>query len=244
MEHLQNVSISGAGRIGGGTYDQVKISGSGKVTGELECQELHVSGSASLQSNVKAGSIGISGSGHIHGNASAGTIHISGSGHVDGDLMVTQEVHISGSGKIGGLLKAETASVSGSVHIGNGAECENFTVSGACHVEGLLNVGTLEIKCKGNSQAEDIGAETVTVKKGQRNPLKIFGISLFGGDTGSLTAATIEANAVKLEVTRANVVRGGLVEIGEGCEIGRVEYTHSAIVSPNAKVGELVKIEA
>ena len=57
MEQLQNVSISGSGRIGGGTYDQVKIAGSGKVTGELECQELHVSGSASLQSNVKACSV-------------------------------------------------------------------------------------------------------------------------------------------------------------------------------------------
>lgn len=243
MEQLQNIRISGSGHIGGGAYDKVTISGSGKVTGDLECRELHVSGSANLQSNVKAGAISISGSGHIHGSASVETIRIAGSGHIDGDLIVSQEAHISGSGKISGLFKAETASVSGTIHAGNGVECETFTVSGICQIEGLLNVGTLEIKCNGSSQTEDIGAETLTVKKGRRNPLKIFGISLFGGESGSLTAATIEANVIKLEVTRADVVRGGLVEIGEGCEIGRVEYTHNVIVSPQATVGELVKVE-
>ena len=49
-----------------------------------------------------------------------------------------------------------------------------------------------------------------------------------------------DSTVVKLEYTQADVVRGRRVRIGEGCSIGRVEYSESLDALPGT-VGEAVQ---
>ncbi|GBC75956.1 hypothetical protein HRbin07_00148 [bacterium HR07] len=62
----------------------------------------------------------------------------------------------------------------------------------------------------------------------------------FGWSYGSgfLEADTIEGDEIFLENTKARVVRGKKVQIGEGCEIESVEYSESFEVAPGARVKE------
>ena len=53
-------------------------------------------------------------------------------------------------------------------------------------------------------------------------------------------AGDIEGDDVDLEYTQADVVRGRRVRIGEGCSIGRVEYSES-LDAWDGTVGEAVQ---
>src|SRR5659263_618298 len=85
-ETVGSLIISGSGSAGGGVYDAVKISGSGKITGNVECNEFHISGSGKIVVNVKASSFKTSGSSRINGDLKAETIKISGSLDIAGDV--------------------------------------------------------------------------------------------------------------------------------------------------------------
>ena len=67
-EKKGDIKISGSGSAGGGFYDEVKISGSGKITGDLDCNLLKISGSGKIDGNIKAKDIYTSGSFKSIGN--------------------------------------------------------------------------------------------------------------------------------------------------------------------------------
>jgi len=81
------------------------------------------------------------------------------------------------------------------------------------------------------SSADEIGGGKITVKK-KRNSL----LPLFKGSEGSLRAKVIEGDEVSLENTKADVVRGNKVKIGQGCEIGLVEYRSDLLEDKNATI--------
>lgn len=56
-----------------------------------------------------------------------------------------------------------------------------------------------------------------------------------------LIAKMIEGDVLDLEYTNAEVVSGGVVKIGPGCNIGRVEYLSELTVHPDATVGKVEK---
>jgi len=58
---------------------------------------------------------------------------------------------------------------------------------------------------------------------------------------GILDVEAVEGDELDLEWTVAEVVRGRVVKLGPGCKIGRVEYSESLEVSPQAEVREEVK---
>ncbi|HRU22306.1 MAG TPA: hypothetical protein P5113_06475, partial [Candidatus Bipolaricaulis sp.] len=89
----------------------------------------------------------------------------------------------------------------------------------------------------------EIGGENIDIRASSGFN---FGISLsrglrFGVGIGTLTVGEIEGDQVHLEATTADVVRGKIVHIGPGCRIGRVEYTESLDVHPEAEVREKIK---
>jgi hypothetical protein len=59
---------------------------------------------------------------------------------------------------------------------------------------------------------------------------------------GSLEADTIEGDEIFLENTKARVVRGKKIQIGEGCKIESVEYSESLEVAPGAHVKHQTKV--
>ena len=235
---MNDMRISGSGRINGGSYNDVRISGWGEVTGDLDCNDFSISGSGSVAGNLKAREA-----------------TISGSGKIGGDVDCTERLKISGSAKISGAVKcgalmvsgdcsiqqdvsAEKIRISGSSKIGGNCSAEEFRAEGIFNVGGLLNAGTVELRLHAwGSSVQEIGGEAITVSRHMHGWLS----KLIGGKY-LLETGTIEGDEVSLEGVKANVVRGRNVRIGEGCDIGLVEYSgtfeqdNDASVKSNQKI--------
>lgn len=68
-------------------------------------------------------------------------------------------------------------------------------------------------------------------------------VAIFGGrGFASLKTTSIEADSVELENTTADTVRAVDVTLGDGCDIGTVEYSGTLTVSEKAKVGNVIKL--
>ncbi len=239
-----NVSISGAGKIGGGDYGNVRISGAGRVDGDLTAEEVRISGSGKVMGSAKAREITVSGSGRFTGNVEAESFQGSGACAVEGDLKAG-EFRCSGSQRISGGLTAHYVRCSGTLAVGRNVEADVFISSGKFNIEGLLSADRVEIRLVGESRVQEIGGEKIEVRGRGETGFNVQ-ISLtrgfrmgFGG--GSLQAKTIEGDDVYLESTRAEVVRGANVRIGPGCRINRVEYSETLEVHKDAAVKEQVK---
>lgn len=77
---MENINIAGSGKISGGEYAQVKISGSGRVLGNIRCTDLRSAGSAHVEGDVEcAGQIKCAGSFRCDGRVQADELHVSGS---------------------------------------------------------------------------------------------------------------------------------------------------------------------
>ena len=92
-----------------------------------------------------------------------------------------------------------------------------MTLDGPCHVQ-------------------DIGGGLIQIKKkGAVKLTRWF-------STTKLTAQTIEGDDIYLEYTKASIVRGSQVTIGEGCDIGKVEYKMAFHQEKGAKVGQFEQV--
>ena len=237
---LNDISISGSGKIAGGEYDNIRISGSGSMTGDVIANSVHISGSGRSES-IEAEEIKASGSFHAGGRVKAGEIHVSGSAHIGGAIEAG-EIKVSGSFHANDVITAETVRVSGSMHAESGIEADNVHISGAAHVKGLLNAENIEITLNGASKINEIGCERICVKKSGSAGFSFLGIFKFNVGSRSLTANSIEATEAFLENTNCAVVRAKRACIGEGCEIGRVEYEETIEIHEGAVVKEQIRI--
>ncbi|MFQ5794394.1 MAG: polymer-forming cytoskeletal protein [Candidatus Bipolaricaulia bacterium] len=234
-----SATISGAGKLTGGVYEQVKIAGAGRVEGDLEADTVIVSGAGKIEGSVKAKELRTSGSCRVSGDVEAQSFKMAGAGHVEGKVRANQ-FKSSGSQKIGRDLKGEQIHIAGSFNVGGDVEADQFQAKGAFRIAGLLNADRIEIDLGGHSSVREIGGSKITVRRGA------FG-SLFpwGRGSGRLKVESIEGDEIHLEATRAQIVRGNRVTVGEGCEIETVEYSESlkvdtaATVRNRAKVGEV-----
>ncbi|MCX6376760.1 MAG: hypothetical protein NTU88_12130 [Armatimonadetes bacterium] len=231
-----SIRISGSGTAGGGVYDEIAISGSGKVTGDAEARSVRVSGSAHFEGSLKADSFRGSGSFKIAGDVEAKEFKCSGAGSLGGNVKA-DKLATSGSVKIEESAKVVNAEISGSAKIGGDLEGEHVRSSGVINVGGLLSADTVEMALGGNCRVREIGGERITVSSGDSRGSGFFRF-VWLCSPGSLTAETIEGDDLHLESTTAKVVRGQRVKIGPGCRIERVEYGESLQIDPDARVDE------
>lgn len=237
-----DIKISGSGTSCGGKYNEVSISGSGKINGNLECVDFKTSGSSKVIGDLKAGTIKISGSARVEGNVEVEEMKVSGSAHVTGQIKC-QSIKINGSTHIGGNLYAEEVTIAGSAHIEKNCEAECFKASGSFKILGLLNAGEVNIRIGGNCNVQEIGGEHIEVRV---SPLdnSIFRkvIDKMFNTKGELTTSLIEGDEIYLQNTNAKIVRGNHITIGEGCNIGLVEYSGEIIVAEGSVVGQQKKV--
>ncbi len=239
----RNVTISGSGRIEGGTYGTVKIAGSGKVVGDLTAEEFKAAGSAKVEGNLKAQKFEAAGSFKCEGDLEAEEAEAAGSFAVVGRLKA-KELRLAGSARAksitGGYLRA-----GGSLHVEENVEVETFRLTGAFEIGGLLSADRVEVELAGRAQVREIGGEKIVVRAGEKSLGGILSAALrfiLGpGSPRELLAETIEGDEIELEATEAKLVRGGRIKIGPGCRIERVEYTETLEVAPEAVVKEEVK---
>ena len=259
VQSRQDAIINGSGTIGTGKYDDVKISGSGRILGDIVCHEVKVSGSAKFTgkveteyfhcsgsskclSNIETQKLYVSGSLYVDGKVTGGDVDISGSFKTKNDLNV-KSISISGSMRTSGLVKAEVISVRGSLSAEKGSECEVFTAKGHLSMNGLLNAENVKITHSGFSYIPEIGGETIEISRFDDSNLftRIF-TKIFNGRTNFRTDV-IEGSAIKIDYTTASVVRGDAVTIGPKCKIDLVEYTEDVQIHPSAKVKDVKKLE-
>lgn len=224
MSEQIDMRISGSTTMPGGEYGKVRISGSGKVQGNLKCESMTCSGAAKVLGDILClGDVGISGSFQCEGNVQAKEISASGSCEVGGSLS-GDSLRISGSTKIGGGIHMGQVKCSGSVMVEGDVEGDTVKLCGKTEIKGLLNAETVEISASGLSEIGDIGGTNIFVKEdGSRHVFVFFGPSC--SRSMGLRVNTIEGDTVELENTTAKVVRGKRVIIGHGCRIERVEYS-------------------
>lgn len=233
-QQRSSININGAGTATGGSVDEVKINGSGTITSDLDCASFFCNGTSDVRGNVKAERIKVNGTASFQGNVNAGKVKVYGTCDIEGNL-TSGEVLVSGSCGIKGTVSGESIEIQGSVSIAHDCEAESFRGLGSFSVDGLLNAGTIDIELYGKARAKEIGGEKITVKQGRRFGIGKLIKSFFAG-AHELHAGTIEGDEIYLEYTRAKVVRGKNVVIGEGCEIDEVEYTSDLKISQDAKV--------
>jgi cytoskeletal protein CcmA (bactofilin family) len=237
-----DIKISGSGTSGGGRYNEVTISGSGKINGDLECVDFKTSGSSKVIGNLKAETVKVSGSARIEGNVEAVEMKVSGSSHVTGQVK-SQVLKISGSTHIEGSLYGEEITIMGSAHIEKDCEVESFKASGNFKIQGLLNAGQVNINLGGKSSVKEIGGEYIEVKVSIiDNFFFKKAIDKMFNSRGELTTEIIEGDEIYLENTNAKIVRGNKVTIGEGCNIGLIEYSGEINVSNESIVKDQKKI--
>lgn len=235
---LQDLKISGSGEAAGGKYNNVRISGSGEIRGDVECNEYHASGASALIGNLIAKKVSTSGASDIKGNVTAEEIETSGASDISGDVKA-KRIEISGASDIKGNLSAEYVEVHGASDVKGDCEAEYFEAHGGFDIGGLLNAEKIDIKVDGQCRVREIGCETINVRgtMGVSGSTTKFFKQILNHDD-RLECSIIEGDNIHLENTTASIVRANNVEIGYGCEIGLIEYKESINISTESRVKE------
>ena len=242
-----DVHISGSGRVASGNYNEIHISGSGRLDGPVWCQSCHVSGSCRDEGTLTVmDDFHCSGSFRSEGHVDCGEISVSGSAHINGNVAGREEIHISGSLKCHSLYGGEV-SISGGLNAERDVEAEEFHMSGGGEIKGLLNAEEVDICIGGITlgtalKIGQIGGSEIRIRRSKVGGLlgKLMGEKRLG--SGIVEVGTIEGDDISLEAVKADVVRGSDVEIGEDCEIRRVEFSGELTVGTGAVVLEQVRI--
>ena len=231
-----SIKISGSGSAGGGDFDQIKISGSGKISGNTTCNFFKISGSASVDGNIEMEEGHISGSAKFHNSVKANYLKISGSAKSLGSMDI-KELKVSGSLNAEQALTGEQMNISGVLKLEGDCNAETFEMNGQCKIGGLLNADRIDISLEGKSDIKAIGAETIKVTAGSygSNFIKEM-IGIFSDQSQKLFCESIEGDDIYLENTICDEVRGGRIVIGKGCQIKLVEYTGTLEVNGDAKI--------
>ncbi len=216
MEFDEHISVSGSAKISGGKLDKtIRISGSGGINGDLECNGLTSSGTLKGSGNLT-----------VHGDVSS-----SGSFNIAGFLYGNGSVDFSGSTQIGNLIRVQGALVaSGSFKAGHFVTVdEGIELSGSSNINGNLSAQkTIKIdgstKIEGNAVGENIlfGASEGSRKK---QHYRIHG-SILAKNTVDITRTLVGGD-----------IKGKDVTIGRGSEIyGNVYYVDKIEIDKKAKL--------
>ncbi len=218
-----DMKISGAGAIGAGEYDNVRISGSAKSEGLIRCKSFHASGSFS--------------GGEIECSED---FHVSGAGKFAGNIRA-KEIHVSGAIKTEGSVKGKEIKLSGAIKTGGDVEAEEIKINGEINCGGLINAEKLCVAfdSSADSKAENIGGSEITIEKGRSGG---FFCRLLKKSGKFIVSESIEGDKIDIEYTKTKTVTGKYVMIGEGCEIELLQYSENAEISPKAKIGRCEKI--
>ena len=250
--------ISGASKMPGGEYASVRISGSGKITGNLLCGTFSCSGAGKVEGDLVCRELAkSSGSTKIEGDFEANAMMVSGAFKVAGNCVIhtkaqvagklsaesdlnVSELELAGVCKVDGAVCGTAFNISGCLDVENGVEAEQFYCAGVSKIGGLLNAETVRLEASSQNKIRSIGGSVVEVlPKGGLSSL-----SIFRNAAPCLCSELVEADTITLTRSVVEVVRGGTVSIGPDCEIGVVEYSQAVHIDPSAQVRSVVRLAA
>lgn len=146
MSEKTTLKISGSGNVVSGEYADIKISGSGKIDGDIVCENLKISGSCKSLGKIQARTISSSGSFHAKNDISVENMVVSGSCNCDSNVKAQTM-------KIDGSFKTDAAYVN----------AEYLEVNGSLKNDLEINVGKLEVN--GIIKAKEIVGTEINIWK-------------------------------------------------------------------------------
>ena len=222
-EKIGDISVEGVGKVTGGRYRDVSISGAGSVKGDIQCEKMSLSGAASIKGNVQCKKL-----------------EIEGATKVEGDLY-GENISIEGVVRAKGTLKGNKISISGMVKKVQNCECDEFIASGGFSIKEYINADKVNIEIQGKCRVDEVVGEDISVSFKEKTGVEAFINSLFA-ERATLSVESIEGDNIHLEHTIAKVVRGKNITIGEKCHIQVIEYSGELNVSDKSKVSEIIKL--
>ena len=246
MEGSQNINISGTGKINGGKFGEVCISGLGQILGDVEADRIEVSGMGTFKGRTKMQRLIINGNGTVEGELEGSELIITGNFKANGSVKV-KDIRNQGRARFDADVKAENVVCSGYLGVGQNLETENFDCNGSFAIDSLLNANKVKVEINGFYYAREIGCEEIFVRCTQLTPWSFLHkiITPFLGakrELDKLTTEVLEGTVINISSTNAKIVRGNDVRIGPDCNIGEVEYSGSLEVDAQAVVGKQTKI--
>ncbi|MFD3448746.1 hypothetical protein ACFDTO_29635 [Microbacteriaceae bacterium 4G12] len=235
MKEKHNLVVNGSGNPSGGVYNKVKIRGEGTISDHIDCTSFKTHGSSSVEGNVKTNIFDVFGEAEVRGALHAESSSVYGNLEVYGDAAV-KKAKVRGMMHAHQKLTSEAVDVKGSLLVQGNVEVEQFVSDGSFEINGMLNVGTIQVGIRyDNSTADEIGGEKITARRK-------FSFLPFTKKESFLVARIIEGDEIDLEYTKAQLVRGNKVRIGPGCEIELVEYHEGYQNTSQSVVKEYKKI--
>lgn len=240
-----NFKILGENTAAGGFYNDARIVGNSVINGDLDCVTFKSTGDSKVNGNLKAESLRVTGSVSITGTMKSENVVISGNVESNGDVH-SQKLVVRGGITTEGGIKGSDVNLKGYVTVKKDCESERFKADGQLMINGLLNADDIIIKTYGQSRVSEIGGDKITIGKGSNSSvaqmIKFFFVpSNF--QNGMLEADSIEGDEIRLTHTKAKVVRGKNVVIGDGCVIDLVEYKENLHIHGRSSVKEKRKIQ-
>lgn len=232
------ISIMGDGIVGGGIVGKLWINGEGVINGDTDCHLLRCNGSALINGSLLGRLARVNGHLKVSHHAEMERIRINGSFDAGRSARISH-IGMNGDLSTGSNLFFVKGVVNGTVTVQGNIEAEQMTVRGTLNVNGSVQAGELNLKLiKQISRVNEIRGRTVTVAP------TLLAKWFHSSRRGHLNAERIEGEDIRLENTRASVVRGSRVHIGKGCIVGRVEYTETFSADAASEVKDFYKIDS
>ena len=231
-----SMNISGCGSIPAGEYEEITVSGSGKLSGLVKCTSFSSAGFSSGEHIECAEKVKNSGHLKFSGNVKAKNLSTVGDFLCGGDVNVSEEISAAGAFDVKGGVTANKLSVSGLAKIGADVETEKISINGSLKCPGLVNAESVDIRFDGKVEIGSLGGSKVVISL---NKVKKFfkRLPLLSSAMRNAKIATaIEADEIEIDNVSCPRISGRNVVIGDGCVIDLVLYSESIEISPNAKV--------
>ena len=211
-----DMRIAGRGTVPAGEYDKVSLSGSGRLFGEVSCNDFSAAGTTKGERITCTEHFKTSGTSAFSGQVKAESVRTAGSFSCGGDLVAEEELSVSGFLRVGGDLQAA------SVRIAGGLQCK-----------GTLRAARVALQADKQMHLGSITGGNVRIRRKR--------ISVFFKRRVLVTSA-IEGDALDLQFVTTPRVTGGTVIIGKGCRIDLVQYREKVEIAPGTQIGKVEKI--
>lgn len=220
---LRDVKSMGDIKLESGEYGEISSAGDLKINGRIKANLIKAAGDLKAKEEIEVGKLSVFGDAKFKKSVKADEASIYGDAEFQGKLTGT-DIRIFGS-LSAEVIDVERLNVNGEIDKASEIIAEELILNGEFHVEGAMNIGHGRFNLAGDSRVKEIFCEALDVKVSRDSFQGILSGLISRNRGGIMKVDLIEGDDIYLENTKADIVRGKIVRIGEGSVIGKVEYS-------------------
>lgn len=242
---MNDLNISGSGVIVGGQYNDITISGIGKIIEDIACDNIVVSGIVNVFGKVDCSNeFKISGISKIASHLNSKNLNISGICKMYGseeNMLTTETVKVSGILKNVNIINSDKIRCSGSLKATN-LNADELNITGYIKVTESINCDIVNIESYNPVNINEIVGSQINIKLDTRNHIDLNRLWLKVKQRKH-KVDLINGDSIYLEHTKVNTISGHKINIGPKCRVKILEYIDSYEIDPSSKVDKIIKIE-